>query len=93
MESIATTDPVPLHEVLGDRYEAGVEVYAVFARGALLSNPLWLPDTVAIDGHSAEEGPVRVIVRTARRDELVATLREGVAARLPSPEGRGRATG
>lgn len=35
---------------------------------------------VAIDGHSEEKGPVRVVVRTARRDELVAVLREGVAA-------------
>lgn len=62
------------------RFEAGFEIYAVFARGHLLSNPMWLPDTVAIDGHSAEKGPVRVVVRTARRDELVAVLREGAAA-------------
>lgn len=61
------------------RYEAGVEIYAVFARGALLSNPMWLPDTVAIDGYTAQRGPVRVVVRTARRDELVAALRQGGA--------------
>lgn len=40
---------------------------------------------VRIDGQTAEKGPVHVVVRTARRDELVAVLRVKAPPRSGGP--------
>lgn len=60
-------------------FEAGIEIHDVFGQRNLKSNPIWLPDTVALEGHD-QRGTISVVVKTRRRDELVAALRAGVAA-------------
>lgn len=61
------------------RFEAGVETFDVFGKRNVKSNPMWLPHTVALQGHD-ERGTISVVVKTRRPDELVAALRTGVAA-------------
>lgn len=54
--------------------QAGAEVFAVFGRDRLVSTPLWLRDTLAVSGHDGARA-LRVVVRTDRREELLAALR------------------
>lgn len=61
------------------RFEAAWEIYDVYGKGRLMSNPMWLPHFVAVDGHD-ERGSVSVIVKTRRPQELAAALRAGVRA-------------
>ena len=63
------------------------EIYAVFGSGNLKSNPMWLRETVAVRGNHGGR-PISVMVRTNRRDELVAALR---ATAVIAPHGHGLA--
>jgi len=71
------------------RDEAGVETYAVFGERNLRSAPMWLRDTVAVNGRD-DRGAISVVVRTNRRAELVEALAAGrrrAAAPLRSRDG------
>lgn len=58
------------------RFDAGPEVFAVFGDRNLKSTPLWRRDVVALDGRD-ERGAISVVLRTDRRDALVAALAAG----------------
>ena len=54
------------------------ETYVTFGSGNLKSNPMWLRETVTVRGDHGGR-PISVMVRTNRRDELVAALRAAAA--------------
>lgn len=54
-------------------FEAGAEVFAVFGRDRLVTTPLWRRHTLAVSGREGTR-PIRVVVRTDRREELLAAL-------------------
>lgn len=70
--------PVDALDLSTLRFQETADVYNVFGKGQLKSNPMWLKHTVAVEG-SHDGRPVQVMVRTNRPDELVAALRAGAA--------------
>lgn len=66
------------------RDQAGMETFAVFGERNLRSAPIWLRDTVALQGRD-ERGPISVVIRTARRAELVESLTAGSRRAAESP--------
>ncbi|MBA3373851.1 MAG: hypothetical protein M3493_10140 [Actinomycetota bacterium] len=75
---------VPVHalDLSTMTFEVGPEVFSVFDRHRLMSNPIWLHDKLAVNGrHNGQT--VGVVVSSNRHDELVAVLRSAHVA--PDP--------
>ncbi|MBA3622525.1 MAG: hypothetical protein H0W51_09460 [Euzebyales bacterium] len=77
---------VPVHalDLSTMTFEVGPEMFSVFDKHRMMSNPIWLHDKLAVNGRHNGHA-VRVVVSSNRRDELVAALRSAHAA--PDPHG------